>query len=489
MVHHAGHYLTGRVGLMLLGFASFPLLTRLLSVQQYGELSLLLKIALLCTVLGKCGLQNAAIRFLPECEADHQDRRQVCIATLIATSAFMAFVIALLTWMILHLNIWNLSSKVVGLVNIALILVFIRSIQPTLSGLLRAERRTILFNVCELLGKSLGIGFSVGALLWVTLDLRYYIAGLVIAEASVISGILIWYAQQGCLKISKIDFTFARRSLLFSVPLIAYELASVVLDSGDRILISHYLGLEQLGYYSAAYSIATYAEQVILMPINLAIFPIYMKIWVEKGEFATAEFLSKALDLFIIFASGVSVLVLLTSHDLVMVLASKKFETAHTLLPVLVAGLLIYAVHIFFNAPLLIFNRSFVLAAVTSICCLVNIGINMVLLPILGIMGAAIATLVSYICLVVGMAVVSRRYLTFPIPVRHVLTSIALIPFVYFACHAIAASGPILNIVCKSSLSFVLFSAGILLLRPDLRTKIFNRYRSRIKEESSSLAA
>lgn len=489
MLHHASHYLVGRVGLMLLGFVSFPLLTRLLTVQQYGELSLLLKIALLCTVLGKFGLQNAAIRFLPECEGAGGAGRNICISTLIAASSVMAFIVMLTALVIAHFHVWKLSAEVTGLVSITLILAFTRSIQPTLSGMLRAEQRTILFNVCELLGKALGIGLSVGALFWIALDLRYYVLGLVVAEASVVAGVILWFAKQGCLKISDIDFSIARRALIFSSPLIAYELASVILDSGDRILISHYLGLKQLGFYSAAYSIATYAEQAVMVPINMALFPIYMQVWVEKGESATAQFLSKALDLFVVLAAALALLVLLTSNDLITILASKKFQEAHTLLPVLVCGLLVYTIHIFFNAPLLIYKRSFVLGSITVVCCIANIVLNMALLPKIGIMGAAIATLVSYILLVIGMAIISRRYLAFDIPFRNIFISAALVPVIYLICDSISTPHALFNIGCKIIASLGLYSMGILLLRPDLRRAFAARRRHTAREVSSTIAA
>lgn len=52
------HYLSGKVFLILLGFISFPIMTRMLSVADFGIVSLTLRIALLLTVLSKCGLQR-----------------------------------------------------------------------------------------------------------------------------------------------------------------------------------------------------------------------------------------------------------------------------------------------------------------------------------------------------------------------------------------------------------------------------------------------
>src|SRR5690349_20148298 len=66
LFRHASHYLGGRICLMLIGFLSFPILTRVLSVADYGVMGLLSKIVLLFTVIGKFGLQNSVQRFYPE---------------------------------------------------------------------------------------------------------------------------------------------------------------------------------------------------------------------------------------------------------------------------------------------------------------------------------------------------------------------------------------------------------------------------------------
>src|SRR5579859_5359074 len=209
------HYLLGRVGLMLLGLVSFPLLARLLSVKQYGELSLLLKLALLWTVLSKAGLQNAALRFAPEAAKTGSDAYRACVATLVSESCVIAGVMSLLGYALLRLGLVPISREAVTLVPLALALVFVRSVQPVLSGVLRSEGRTVLFNICELLGKSLGIGFSVAALAFVALDLHYYLFGLVIAEGSIVAGILLWFRARGYLQLRLPDIRLAARALAF----------------------------------------------------------------------------------------------------------------------------------------------------------------------------------------------------------------------------------------------------------------------------------
>src|SRR5258708_34399748 len=63
---HVSGYMAGQVGLLLLGFATFPVFTRLMSRAGYGTLSLInTTLSLLLLVVGM-GLPNAVVRFFPE---------------------------------------------------------------------------------------------------------------------------------------------------------------------------------------------------------------------------------------------------------------------------------------------------------------------------------------------------------------------------------------------------------------------------------------
>src|ERR1041384_89819 len=63
---HLSHYLGGRVAPLMLGFVSFPILTRIFSVEQYGNISLVLTAVVLATAFSKLGLQNSAYRYYDE---------------------------------------------------------------------------------------------------------------------------------------------------------------------------------------------------------------------------------------------------------------------------------------------------------------------------------------------------------------------------------------------------------------------------------------
>ena len=53
---------------------------------------------------------------------------------------------------------------------------------------------------------------------------------------------------------------------------------------GRPFFVQHFLGAQALGFYAAAYGIATYLQDVMMAPLQLALFPICMKVWASQGK-------------------------------------------------------------------------------------------------------------------------------------------------------------------------------------------------------------
>src|SRR6266699_6836032 len=108
------------------------------------------------------------------------------------------------------------------------------------------------------------------------------------------------------------------------------------------------------------------------MPRPMASPSICKKVWAAEGKKATQEFLSRSLDQFVLVAVGVVCIAIVTSRDAIVLLASRKFQEAHTLLPFLVIGLVLSAVTIYFRPGLLIHKRASKIAMATLYASILN---------------------------------------------------------------------------------------------------------------------
>src|SRR5262249_52483416 len=208
-----------------------------------------------------------------------------------------------------------------------------------------------------------------------------------------------------------------------------------------------------LGYYAAAYGIATYMQDVMMQPLQLALSPLCMKTWSAKGVRATQDLLSRSLDQFAMVAVLVVCGAMVTSREVIVMLASPKFQQAHIVLPYLVSGLVFSALTIFFRPGLLIHKRASKVATATLLACILNIALNVLLLPRIGLVGAALATMLSYAAIVIFLARESFKVLPFKLE----LGSLAKYLFAGLTS-ACAAS----HMSAESHLASVLLKGGVI---------------------------
>ncbi len=480
LYRHSSQYLTGRVAGMVIGFFSFPIFTRVFSVAEYGTLSLVLKIVGLMTVFAKMGLQQSIQRFYEEnvASADSQALPRFfsslfwgAMATAAAVSLLLAAGVAIVPEsMVSH------ELKVVLLIGA--ILVFVRGMQSIVMGFLRVESWTKLFNALDVAIK--GVSVALICLILFTWDrsVHGFLVGTGIVEAAGVALPAVMFMRRGLLRPGACDSQAFRGALSFGFPLIGYELATMILSSGDRILVQHYLGAEAVGYYSAAYNMASYIGESLMVPINLALFPLYMKIWVSDGKVATQEFLSNATGNFLVLAIWVVSVVSITSRDAIVFLGSAKLAAAGALLPILTVGLVVYALHIFLTAGLLIYKQTAVLAKLIAVSAALNMALNVALLPTVGLKGAAFASVVGYGVFIAGAARASYKLLPLHIDLRRCLLCAIAGGLSAFGAAQFVSGSALLNLCVKSVLSGAGYVAVLALLDGCFRRALAEGWKS-----------
>jgi O-antigen/teichoic acid export membrane protein len=464
LYRHSSHYLGGRVAIMLLGFISFPVFTRVFSVAEYGTINLIMNTVLLLTVVSKFGFQHSVQRYYPEGQAvTSPDALRRYYSTLFYATAVLALVLSALFAAAMFFGAGRLLGLTApaGTLLLACCLVMIRSLRSMQMNLMQMENKTRLFNGTDILQKALFIVVVIALLLFWQRTVFAFFLGVVAIEGIFVLQYLPVLSRRRLLSPGMFDVGFLRTAVAFSLPLMAAEISWVVLDSGDRFFVQHYLGAQALGFYAAAYGIAIYLQDVMMAPLQMALFPICMKVWNTEGKKATQDFLSRSLDQFVLVAVAVVCVAIVTSRDVIVLLASRKFQEAHTLLPFLVVGLVLSAVTIFFRPGLMINKRAVKIAVATFYASILNIALNVILLPRIGLVGAAIATTVSYGGIVVFLAYQSLRVLPYKLQLAAFARYAAVGAAVAWLVAQLPVEMPLLSAVARAS-SFLVLYAGIL---------------------------
>ena len=472
LLSQSSHYFAGQVIVMISGFISFPILTRIFSVGDYGILGLVTTTIFIATAIGKFGLVSSIIRFYAQFKSDK--RLGTFHTTMFIGSVGCAATIAILFYIVSRFFQGKVfDEKTVGLMPIVSILIFMTCTIDILTSFLRAAQRTKLYNFVALVRRYGSLLVSIFFILFVVKGIYGFYFGHALWGAVILS-FLIYISVKGK-RVS--DLTFSSKllgnSIKFGFPLIWAELGYLILNYVDRYLVQMYLGGVSLGIYVAGYNLATYVTEIIMYPINFAMAPIYMDILVNRGEERTKEFFEKTFRYFLLIMFPIVFGFIAVGKDLIEILATSKYLEAYPIMIYVVIGQSIYACSILLNNGLFIKKKTYIVTYVIFAACLVNIGLNAVLIPRFGIVGAAQATLLSNIFCAVMMTYYAFKEFSFRIDYSRILLYLGIGGAMYLIISAIDLRAPIYNLVAKISVGTVFYSVLVLILDRDLRIAVF----------------
>lgn len=381
-------YVLGGVLPLAVSALILPALTRLMGREQFGIVSLAIAISSVLSVLLTFGMQIGVQREFPKQQGNERAREFVTI------SAFCIIVVG--AGLTLTVHAW---AAVVGAGSFAWAMQY-ASIYSAASavalvclGVLRSSDRLPRFLTIVLM-QSIG-GQLIGAALLVTQGhtASQYLLGLVIGQ--IVAAILaLTFVRPRLPRIVKPGAFF--RSLTFTLPLIVNQLANFLLWSGDRIVVQRDLGSIAQARYAVAYAAGAIAINITAQ-LNQAWMPRVFAI--TNVEHRRQVLIKVQRQLTGLLSPGV--LTISLAAPFLLIAASPPSYDPYKLVLVtvlIVPTALPYSVALANTRTLLAHGKSARLAASTAICAALNIGLNVLWVPQLGITGSALATLVAYAC-------------------------------------------------------------------------------------------
>lgn len=235
-------------------------------------------------------------------------------------------------------------------------------------------------------------------------EINYY--GRIIAIAST-------YALIGfpaCIYILAKGRTFYNREfwkfcLALAVPSVFYNLSDLILGQSDRVMLQKMLTEAMVGQYSLALNFGGIMF-TIFTALNNSWCPFFFEDMKQGQREALRERSKNFLELFTVLSAGF----ILLTREVYHVFASQEFWPGTSLIPIFVSS---YFINFLCTFPVnyeYYHKKTKVVAVITITSSLVNIGLNYILIQVMGMAGAAVATFISH-CLQLAMHYVYVRYL------------------------------------------------------------------------------
>lgn len=365
-----------------------PVFTRVMTTEQYGLTSVYLSwvsffAIILSLNLPYGSLQTAMVKF--------ENRRNEYIASLEGIYILLA-----LLFVAIYLPFQEFWNSLLGLPTILVISlvceVFATSCIQSWMGM---QRFSFKYKSVFLVTTTLAVCSQAIALAFVLCSDDKGVAKVVgSAFTTFVFGISIalMCARRGGGIIHKDLWRYA---LGFNIPLIVYYLSQVVFNQSDIIMINYYAGADKAGIYSVAYSVSMVLTFVI-NAIQGSYTPWFYGKLVKHREIedrGVAVSLSAGLA-FALF------LVVLAAPEIVLLLGGPNYIEAIWVVPPVAASVLLLFYACLFDRLFFFYERKAYLTFAVVVPALVNIVLNVLLIPGFGYLAAGYTTLVSYLVLV-----------------------------------------------------------------------------------------
>jgi len=208
-------------------------------------------------------------------------------------------------------------------------------------------------------------------------------------------------------------------SLAFGFPIIFSALASMLLNVGDRYILKLLVNYKEVGLYDLGYRVANMVNVFLIQPFLLGFLPQAYKVYGKEGD---KRYYSKMLTYVVFGLCWVGLAVAMSGKFVIEILSSKpEFYPAYQIIPIIVFANVFNGAKAVLNIGMLLKEKTSYVAYATILAALVNIGLNFMLIPYYGMMGAAFATVIALVLFDLTSYYFSNRFYPIPYEISKVL--------------------------------------------------------------------
>lgn len=402
---HTIIYGMGDVIIKAIAFLLIPLYTRHLTTMDYGELSLLQAIEIALPIILSFGFNSAILKVF------HDYDTQVEKKEVISTALLFIFLIALPICLLLIHNA-SFFARLIGFKSIddatlylqfIFISVFFSLFRLIALSVMRAYEQGILYSIINIVNFTLLVSLNIYNVAF----LEKKILGIV--QSSAMTSFLI-FLLIAIVLFRRIKFSFSKQKLKelfnFGLPLVPGGLAAWTLTLADRYLLKFLSTSEQVGLYEIGYKFGMILNMLLIHPFRTAWLPFMFSI---QKENRAKRIYSVVLTYYLCLATFIWLGISILAREVVILTTTEKFFPGYQAIPLIALANLFYGIYYTVDVGVLVRSKTGAYASITGIGALLDIGLAFLLIPDYGIIGAAVAKVLSYSTLAILMYIVAQR--------------------------------------------------------------------------------
>lgn len=444
LARNSAIFLIGNLGSKVITFLIVPFYTYYLTTAEYGAADLVTTTVNLIAPFAMMGMNEAVLRFSVSREES------------IGSIASNSMVVVLAGWIVCWASfpLFRTLSVIGDNVIFFLFLLCLASFNSVFMQLLRGMGKTRAFAANGVIVTFATAAASVVALAVLHLGVAGYLASMVIAQFIGAVHIVVYCRLWKLLSWKLIDKRAMKTMLVYCVPLIPNSLMWWIMSASNRYVILLFLGVSANGIYNVAQKIPSI--------VNI-VYGIFMQAWQisaieERDSEDNAKFQSDVFRCIFVVLAVVSSFIAASAYPVYTFLMSSSYGASWQPVAMLSLANLLSCIAAFFGTTYVVTKQSKKAFLTTAAGAAVNAALTLALVPIMGIMGAALATAISYAVIAVVRAKDTRKFVKMEFRrVEIVLSLLIVMVQVALSCFPFH---PALLVA-----SFALFAALLVVLR------------------------
>jgi O-antigen/teichoic acid export membrane protein len=423
---NTGFIMVGDLIFRLISLVVTIYLARFLGTVGFGKYSLVFAYLTFFGIITDLGLQNILVR--------EMSRDPSASPKLIGNAYFIRVILTVLGFVlsIIVISLMSYPADTTTYVYIAAFTLLFISFSDFYATIFQANLKMQYRETAKLAFKII----SASLIIWIIFSqgtLMQVIIVLVFSEM-VKTLISFLFSRKLVKPRFEIDFELWRYLFKESFPIALSSIIWVIYFRIDVIMLSMMMGDIEVGLYSAAYKLS---EPLSLIPaaLMMSIFPI-MSASFKTSEERLVRSYKLSFKYLLIITLPIAVSVSLLSDKIIFLVYGTEFAGSAPALQILIWGLVFTSGGAIFGTLLTSMGKQNLGAYITALCAFGNITLNFILIPILGYVGASIASVITaLLAFILGFYFVSKNLRVPPlhsVSLKPVAASLIMGAFVYF---------------------------------------------------------
>ena len=403
----------------VLVFLLMPLYTSVLSTSEFGVADILTQTANLIIPLAAVGICDGLFRFVldtGETEDTDGERKSIFTAGVLVVLIGGAVTVAAVQ-LLRAIEVFD------GYIFLVAAYVICANLHSIAANFIRAIGKTALFAAQGIANTVLTILLNVLFLVVFDMGTTGYVLSVVVADLCMTVGIFLIAKLYRCFSLRAMNKRMLSAMLRYSIPYIPTTMMWLITSASDRYIVTAYRGAAENGLYAAAYKLPT----LLLLVCGVFIEAWQFSVVKDADDKTRSDFFSSVYRNYMgIIFMGASVIIA-GSKILTQLLLADSYYASWQYVPVLCLAMVFSALVSFMGSVYFLEKKS-VMSMVTSMAgAAINVVLNFLLIPERGAMGAAVATMISYVAVYAIRAYDTRFYVKFNMHTVRVIVNTAVL--------------------------------------------------------------